>query len=263
MRLTKETILKIAGAFTIINMPNLARAATEIAKQTPRGGWQALGEMKDNAVGLVSSIVGTFRGTSQAIEGFAKSMAILTENIPLLVPYLKTRTDALFVFMMMFACLVLYTFHRNSIQVSLPLMTFRKNGNNMARLISSVPNSNKKNVFALSLIRDLPPVQKTKALEQYFAAQKMQGLAGLEQMAGSPGFMKNLSDIIGNMASSIRQKSSTTIVNVTSNNNTLSRTSSTATSIPRTVPISPRGNLNFSNANAANVLMNFRKHSIS
>ena len=76
----------------------------------------------------------------------------------------------------------------------------------------------------------------------------MQGLAGLEQMAGSPGFMKNLSNLVGN----IRQ--STTIVNVTNN---------TANSIPRTVPVSPRGSLNFSNANAANVLMNLRKHSIS
>ena len=244
MHLTKETILKIAGAFTIINMPNLARAATEIAKQTPRGGWQALGEMKDNAVGLVSSIVGTFRGTSQAVEGFAKSMAILTENIPLLVPYLKTRTDALFIFMMMFACLVLYVFHKSDYQLSIGFsgVALRKSRTNMAR------NSNNKNVLALSIIRDLPPAQKTKALKQYFAAQKMQGLAGLEQMAGSPGFMKNLSNLVGN----IRQ--STTIVNVTNN---------TANSIPRTVPVSPSGSLNFSNANAANVLMNLRKHSIS
>jgi hypothetical protein len=249
--ISKEAVLKIAGAFTIFNMPNLAWAANEVAKQTPRAGLQGLWNIKDHAVAMVSSVVGTFRGAAQATEGFAQSMAILAENIPLLVPYLKTRTDAIFGFIMVFACLVLYTFHRSGFQVSMPLVTVRKNGDAMARLMGSVPNSNKKNVFALSLIRDLPAAQKSKVLEQYYAAQKVQGLMGLEKMAGSPGFKKLFPKIVEYVSSSTRQRSSsrsasTSIINVTGS---LSRTASTASS----------RRSSFSNTNAANVLMNFRR----
>jgi hypothetical protein len=270
--ISKEMILKIAGAFTILNMPNLAWAANEVAKQTPRGGLQGLWDIKDQAVSMVSSVVGTFRGAAQATEGFARSMAILTENIPLLVPYLKNRMDALFIFMMVFACLVLYTVHKSGFQFSTFMFRLKKNGGSMARLMESVPNSNKKNVFALSIIRELPPGEQAKALGQYYAAQKVQGLMSLENMAGSPGWRGTFSNVIkyvvSSVSSSTRQRSaSTSIINVT---NSLSRTASTATSrsrtastansIPRTVRI-PSGNLNIGspNTNVARAIMSLRR----
>jgi hypothetical protein len=263
MRLTKETILKIAGAFTVLSMPNLARAATEVAKHTPRGGWTWLENAKDKAIAILSGSLGTVAGATKTTEGFANSMAILAENIPLVVPYLKSRIDYVGIFISIFAVLVLYTFHRSGFHVSLPLMSFKKNGNGTARLLGSVPNANKKNIYALSMINGLPPAQKAAALKQYFAVQSLRGFAGLEQMAGSPGFRRNFVNVIENFASSVSRSRTRTssIVNVTGNNNNRNTATSSVRSLAPTLRLNRSRSMSssFSNANAARALMNLRR----